>query len=110
MIKRLLDIAVAALGLVALSPVLVGASLAIFLRMGRPVFFRQVRPGYRCRPFTLFKFRTMLEAADANGRPLPDRDRLTSIGNLLRKTSIDEIPQLWNILRGEMSWSVRGLC
>lgn len=103
MIKRLLDIAVAALGLVALSPLLVGASLAIFMGMGGPVFFRQVRPGYRCRPFTLFKFRTMLETADADGRPLPDGERLTSIGSLLRRTSIDEIPQLWNILRGDMS-------
>jgi lipopolysaccharide/colanic/teichoic acid biosynthesis glycosyltransferase len=96
--KRLMDLSVAAVALVALSPVLAAAALAVRLTMGSPVLFRQVRPGYRGRPFTLVKLRTMRD-----GPGLSDAERLTPLGRLLRKTSVDEIPQLWNVLRGEMS-------
>jgi len=101
--KRLLDILGAGAGLVLLSPVLLTISLMIRRRMGRPVFFRQTRPGLHGRPFSMIKFRTMRDAVDAAGRPLPDAERLTGLGRFLRATSLDELPELWNVLRGEMS-------
>jgi len=103
MIKRILDVLVAAAVLLLASPILLAAALAIRLAMGPPVLFRQVRAGYGGRPFVLLKFRTMREAAGEDGRPLPDAQRLTHLGRLLRRTSIDELPQLFNVLRGEMS-------
>ncbi len=101
--KAVLDRAVAATALLALSPVIALGAGAVWLSVGRPVFFRQQRPGHLGRPFRIVKFRTMRDAVDVHGRPLPDRDRLTRIGRLLRATSIDELPQLWNVLAGDLS-------
>src|SRR5688572_8395530 len=101
--KRLFDMVATGLGLVALSPVIAVVALLVRLRLGSPVFFRQVRPGLDGRPFTMVKFRTMKDAVDAAGRPLPDAERLTPFGRFLRSTSLDELPELWNVLVGEMS-------
>lgn len=103
MIKRGLDLVVAALGLLLLSPLLLVLAGLVRLRLGSPVLFSQMRPGLHGRPFRLHKFRTMNEARDSGGVLLPDRDRLTGLGRLLRVTSLDELPELWNVLRGEMS-------
>ena len=102
-IKRLIDLTVASLVLALLAPVMALVALAIRLTMGRPVMFRQVRPGYRAKPFVLSKFRTMREAYGPDGTPRPDAERLTHLGRFLRKTSLDELPQLWNVLRGDLS-------
>lgn len=96
-IKRTMDISVAGSGLVLLLPVLIAAAGAIAITMGRPVFFRQQRPGRFGNPFRIWKFRTM------NSGPGEDGVRLTPLGHILRQTSVDELPQLWNVLRGEMS-------
>lgn len=101
--KRVVDAAAAAIGLVALAPVLATIAVAIRWRMGAPVLFRQARVGRGGQEFIFYKFRTMREAADAEGRPLPDAARLTALGRFLRATSLDELPQLWNVLRGDMS-------
>lgn len=101
--KRALDVTVAGVALVVLSPVLAAVALAVRWRLGSPVLFRQQRPGLHGEPFTIVKFRTMRDALDAAGEPLPDRERLTSFGRLLRSTSTDELPELVNVLRGEMS-------
>jgi sugar transferase EpsL len=101
--KRALDIVVSGTALALLAPVLAVAAGAIRLRLGAPVLFGQVRPGYRGRPFTIYKLRTMVDRRDADGKPLPDRVRMTPLGRLLRDTSIDEIPELFNVLKGEMS-------
>lgn len=103
LIKRLFDIVMSACGLVVLSPVLLALVLLVRSKLGRPVFFRQVRPGKNGAPFPIVKFRTMLDANDASGNPLPDADRLTPFGNFLRRSSLDELPELWNVLRGDMS-------
>jgi sugar transferase EpsL len=87
-----------------LSPVLAALAAAIRVTMGSPVLFRQLRPGYRGRPFEVLKFRTMKEALDAEGNELPDEARLTRLGVFMRQLSLDELPQLWNILRGDMSF------
>lgn len=100
--KRLLDLTGALLGLVLLSPLLLAISVAIRLRMGAPVLFRQTRPGYRSRPFTVFKFRTMA-IVDMASSHVPDAGRITSLGAWLRRLSLDELPQLWNVFLGEMS-------
>lgn len=102
-VKRAMDILVAATGLVALAPVMVGVALAVRIAMGRPVLYRQERPGYRGLPFEIVKFRTMRSELDADGRALPAHKRITPLGQLLRRTSLDELPGLWNILKGEMS-------
>jgi sugar transferase EpsL len=102
-LKRMLDITVSVAGLLLGSPVLLGAALVVRLQMGAPVLFRQLRPGYRGKPFRLTKFRTMSQATEAHGQPLPDATRLTPVGGLLRASSIDELPQLWNVLVGDMS-------
>ena len=102
-VKRSIDVAVATLGILILSPILGAVGAAILLVMGRPVFFRQIRPGYRAKPFTLYKFRTMREVYDDEGTPRPDAERLTRLGRLLRRASLDELPQLWNVLRGDLS-------
>ena len=101
--KRALDRGAAAVGLLVAAPILLAAAVAVRVSMGSPVLFRQVRPGRGGVPFVLLKFRTMREALDADGRPLPDELRLTRLGRLLRSTSLDELPQLWNVLRGELS-------
>jgi sugar transferase EpsL len=102
-VKRALDVAAAAAGLVLAAPVLLCAMALVRLRMGSPVLFRQERPGLGGRPFRVIKLRTMRDALDRSGRPRPDGERLTALGRTLRATSIDELPQLWNVLRGEMS-------
>jgi len=101
--KRLIDIVGAMIGLLLLSPVMLVAAVLIARNMGRPVLFRQVRPGLGGHPFTMLKFRTMRDAHDASGVPLADADRLTRLGVTLRATSVDELPALWNVLRGDMS-------
>src|SRR5574343_76910 len=101
--KRAFDVVAAAAGLIILAPLLLGLALLVRLNLGGPVLFHQVRPGRLGRPFMLHKFRTMRDACDANGVVLPDADRLTPFGNWLRATSMDELPELWNVLRGEMS-------
>ena len=102
-LKRAIDVGLALVVLIAAAPVLVAVAVAVAAAMGRPVLFRQVRPGLHGRPFTLVKFRTMADARDARGRPLADAARLTRLGRFLRAASLDELPQLWNVLRGDMS-------
>jgi lipopolysaccharide/colanic/teichoic acid biosynthesis glycosyltransferase len=102
-VKRMIDIAGSILGLVLLSPLMTVLALLVWRSIGRPVFFRQVRPGFRGQPFRLYKFRTMSDVFDAAGNPLPDADRLTRLGRLLRHWSLDELPELFNVLKGEMS-------
>jgi lipopolysaccharide/colanic/teichoic acid biosynthesis glycosyltransferase len=101
--KRLLDLAASAILLLVLAPVIAVVALAVRARIGSPVLFRQRRPGLMGRPFTMVKFRTMTEARDEHGRPLPDEQRLTPFGAALRRLSLDELPELWNVLRGDMS-------
>lgn len=101
--KRLLDLALAGPALVALSPLLALLAVLVRLRLGSPVLFRQERPGLHSQSFTILKFRTMTDERDADGRLLPDSCRLTPLGRFLRRTSIDELPELYNVLKGEMS-------
>ncbi len=101
--KRLLDVALASCGLIATAPLIVLIAIAIRLSMGSPVFYRQQRPGLHAVPFELVKFRTMRDELDAEGRVIPREDRPTRLGYLLRRTSLDEIPELWSILKGDMS-------
>jgi sugar transferase EpsL len=101
--KRALDILLAAAGLVVLSPVQAVVAVLVRVRLGSPVIFRQVRAGHRGQPFVLLKFRTMTAARDADGALLPDADRLPPFGATLRALSLDELPELWNVLRGDMS-------
>lgn len=103
-IKRLLDVLVAATGLLAAWPLMLAIAVAIRVSMGSPVLFRQRRPGWHERPFQCMKFRTMIDARDGADRLLSDPQRTTRLGLLLRKTSLDELPQLFNILRGELSF------
>jgi lipopolysaccharide/colanic/teichoic acid biosynthesis glycosyltransferase len=102
-LKRLFDVAVAALFLLLLWPLYLLVALLILANLGRPAVFRHLRPGYQARPFTLFKFRTMTDARDSEGKLLPDGERLTGLGRWLRRFSLDELPQMWNVLCGEMS-------
>lgn len=102
-LKRFVDVVGAGIAIACTAPVLVAVGAAVRVSLGRPVLFRQERPGKDGRPFTLIKFRTMRDAYDRAGRPLPDHERLTSVGRWLRATSLDELPELWNVLRGDMS-------
>ena len=102
-LKRTIDLLLTIPALVLVSHVMLVIAVMIWSSIGRPILFRHTRPGFRARPFTLLKFRTMRDAADAVGRPLPDADRLTRVGTWVRKLSLDELPQLWNVLRGDMS-------
>ncbi len=101
--KRALDIAGAGLLLLLMSPAVAMAALALRITMGPGVLFRQWRGGLHGKPFTLYKLRTMTEQRDAGGALLPDAQRITAVGRLVRRTSLDELPQLWNVLKGEMS-------
>ncbi|WLD59667.1 sugar transferase [Salinispirillum sp. LH 10-3-1] len=103
MVKRLIDIVSATLGLAVLSPVIAIVAYNVRRKLGSPVFFRQTRPGKGGKPFEMVKFRTMRDAFDSSGNPLPDTERLTSFGRFLRSTSLDELPELWNVLKGDMS-------
>lgn len=103
MLKRLFDIIASFCGLVLLSPVIAIVAWKISRKLGSPVLFRQVRPGKDGKPFEMIKFRTMLDAVGSNGQPLPDEERMTSFGSFLRSTSLDELPELWNVLKGDMS-------
>ena len=101
--KRLIDIIISLIGLIISIPIIVIISLIIYFDMGRPIFFKQIRPGLHAKPFVLYKFRTMLDLKDKDGNMLPDEKRLTTIGKFLRKTSLDELPELWNVIKGQMS-------
>jgi lipopolysaccharide/colanic/teichoic acid biosynthesis glycosyltransferase len=101
--KRILDITITAAALVALWPVMLLIAAAVYLKMGSPVIFRQERAGFNCKPFMFFKFRTMTDERDEGGQLLPDEYRMTRLGTFLRRSSLDELPQLWNILKGDMS-------
>lgn len=102
-VKRFFDIVLSGLALLILSPVFLAVALLVRSRLGSPVIFRQERPGYGEKIFTLCKFRTMTDERDENGELLPDSVRLTAFGSFLRSTSLDELPELWNIFRGDMS-------
>ena len=101
--KRVFDLVVATVGSIILSPLVLLIACLVRVLLGTPVIFQQVRPGYRGQPFTLYKFRTMSDRRDQQGNLLPDAERLTRFGRLLRSLSLDEIPELLNILRGDMS-------
>jgi lipopolysaccharide/colanic/teichoic acid biosynthesis glycosyltransferase len=102
-IKRVVDIVGASVGIILFAPVMLTVALLVLLTMGRPVLFRQLRPGLHGKPFVLYKFRTMRDACTPSGEPLPDELRLTQFGKWLRSTSLDELPELFNVLKGEMS-------
>jgi len=102
-IKRCIDIVGAGLGLIVLSPVLAVVAVAIWVQMGRPILFRQIRPGLNGQAFSMCKFRTMSNKRDSQGNLLPDEQRLTPLGKFLRKTSLDELPELFNVIKGDMS-------
>ncbi len=103
MIKRLFDFAAATAALIVLAPLLAVLAVVIRRKLGQPVLFSQVRPGLKGAPFQMYKFRSMTNARDANGALLPDAERLTAFGRKLRSSSLDELPELWNVVRGDMS-------
>lgn len=102
-LKRTFDIVVAALALLLLAPLLLVVALLVRVKLGSPVLFSQVRPGLHGKPFRMVKFRSMSDARDASGKLLPDAERLPDFGRMLRASSLDELPELWNVLKGEMS-------
>ncbi|MDM7325325.1 MAG: sugar transferase [Thermus sp.] len=102
-LKRAMDVVGAAFALLLFGPLMLYLALRIWLQMGRPILFRQVRPGLRGKPFVMYKFRTMTEERDGEGRLLPDEKRITPLGNFLRQYSLDELPEFINVLKGEMS-------
>ena len=103
MLKRLLDIIIASIALILLSPLYAFVAYKVKKNLGSPVLFRQVRPGLHGKPFEMIKFRTMKDAMDEQGNPLPDSERLTPFGQMLRSSSLDEMPELWNVIKGDMS-------
>lgn len=103
MLKRLLDIIIASTALILLSPLYAYVAYKVKKNLGSPVLFRQIRPGLHGKPFEMIKFRTMKDAIDEQGNPLPDSERLTPFGKMLRSTSLDEMPELWNVIKGDMS-------
>ena len=102
-LKRLIDIVGSLIGLALSSPIIIVISIVIYFTMGRPIFFKQVRPGLKGKPFVIYKFRTMLDLRDEKRNLLPDEKRLTTIGKFLRSTTLDELPEFWNVLKGDMS-------
>ena len=103
MLKRLLDIIIASIALILLSPLYFYVAHKVKKNLGSPVLFRQVRPGLHGKPFEMIKFRSMKDAVNAQGKPLPDSERLTPFGKMLRSSSLDEMPELWNVIKGDMS-------
>ncbi len=103
MLKRLLDIIIAFLALILLSPLYFYITYKVKKNLGSPILFRQVRPGLHGKPFEMIKFRSMKDAVDAQGNLLPDSERLTPFGKMLRSSSLDEMPELWNVIKGDMS-------
>ena len=103
MLKRLLDIIIASIALILLSPLYFYVAHKVKKNLGSPVLFRQVRPGLHGKPFEMIKFRSMKDAVDAQGNPFPDSERLTPFGKMLRSSSLDEMPELWNVIKGDMS-------
>lgn len=103
MFKRLFDIIASAFGLLLLSPIIAVVAWQISQKLGSPVLFRQVRPGLNGKPFEMIKFRTMRDAIDEAGNLLPDSERMTPFGSFLRSSSLDELPEFWNVLKGDMS-------
>ncbi len=103
MLKRFLDIIIASIALILLSPLYAFVAYKVKKNLSSPVLFRQVRPGLHGKPFEMIKFRTMKDAMDEQGNPLPDSERLTPFGQMLRSTSLDEMPELWNVIKGDMS-------
>lgn len=101
--KRAMDFVLALIGLIFLGPLLVVIAVLVRSKLGAPVFFLQTRPGLKGEPFQMVKFRTMFDAYDSNGKQLPDAKRLTMFGKFLRSSSLDELPELWNVLKGDMS-------
>jgi len=102
-IKRLFDMIASAMGLLVLAPAIFFIVFLIHRKLGSPILFRQVRPGKDEKPFEMIKFRTMRDAIDKDGSPLPDSERIAPFGNFLRNSSLDELPELWNVLKGDMS-------
>ena len=103
-IKRLFDLAFSIAGLILISPFLLLIATLVWVKNGRPMLYKQQRPGYKGKPFFIYKFRTMTDKRDPSGKLLPDSERLTGFGRFLRSTSLDELPEIINILKGEMSW------
>lgn len=103
MLKRLIDIIVSAIALILLAPVFLYIAYSVRKHLGSPVLFRQIRPGLHGKPFEMIKFRTMKDTKNAQGELLPDTERLTAFGAFLRSSSLDELPELWNVLKGDMS-------
>lgn len=102
-LKRAMDVLLSGVALIVLSPVMLAVWIAVRRRLGAPSLFRQMRPGLHGRPFEMIKFRTMRDAAGPDGQPLSDAERLTPFGRWLRATSLDELPELWNVFKGDMS-------
>lgn len=102
--KRIFDLVLTLLTMLVALPLMALIAILVWLKHGRPVFFRQMRPGYRGVPYQVVKFRTMTDARDQDGNLLPDEQRITSLGRFLRSTSLDELPELFSVLRGVMSW------
>ena len=103
-LKRAFDVSLSAISIVVLAPLFILIALFVYLKLGTPILYRQKRPGWHGEPFNLIKFRSMLEANDEAGKPLPNEQRITPFGQFLRSSSLDELPELWNILRGDMSF------
>jgi len=101
--KRLFDIIASIIFIILFAPILLVLCFLVRRKMGSPIIFSQVRPGLNARPFTMIKFRSMIDAYDEKGEPLPDSERLTRFGKFLRSSSIDELPEIWNVLKGDMS-------
>lgn len=102
--KRIFDLALALAGALFILPIIIVISVTIWIIQGRPVLFSQIRPGYKAHPFRLYKFRTMRDTRDRDGNLSPDETRITKLGHFLRSTSLDELPEIFNIIKGEMSW------